>query len=93
MGRLVVRTTAVVLMAGCLFGCSKSGLSRDQLELRYVDGLIDAGVPTATAECVIGKFFDELDDDQLRAFNVEGSALSAAQQARIGELTTLCTGA
>ncbi len=85
------RAVAVALLAtGVLAGCGGRGLSRDQLEDRYIETLIDQGIEPAIAECVISAFFGELSDDELREFNTDGDDLSAAQQIRIGELAASC---
>jgi hypothetical protein len=78
------------LAAALLGGCGGGGLSRDQLEDRYIDTLIDRGIEPAVAECVISAFFGELTDDELRDFNTDGDELTPAQSARIGELAAEC---
>lgn len=90
------RLATVLLASACIAGAGcggKSGLSRDALETRYVDELIEAGVEDDVAECVIAEFFDELDDDALRVFNTAGTDLTEAQQRRIAELAGVCSSA
>lgn len=87
------RVSAIVawgVAAASLGGCGGGGLSRDQLEDRYVETLVDSGIEPAVAECVISAFFGELTDDELRDFNTDGDELTPDQTARIGELAAEC---
>jgi hypothetical protein len=85
------RRVAVVVALVTLAACNRGGLSRSELETRYVDGLIEAGIDETVAECVIGRLFDELGDAELRQFNTEGRDLTEAQQARVAELAVECS--
>lgn len=84
--RAALAAAAVVVLTGC----GSRALSRDALVDRYVDTLVDEGVPREVAECVIGGLFGEMTDDELRSFNTNGDELTPDQQARVAELTSQC---
>jgi hypothetical protein len=93
-GRPVVRrcfafgVTVIVVVTGA--GCSKGGLSRDDLRDAYVERIAAAGVERPVAECVVDRLFDEMTDDELRRFNTEGTSLSESQANRIAQLADAC---
>lgn len=80
--------TVLVGLAGA--GCSKGGLSRNDLRDAYVERIVGAGVDRPVAECVVDRLFDEMTDDELRRFNTEGTSLSASQTNRIAQLADAC---
>lgn len=86
----MLRRLAAIAAIGLLAGCGGKGLSREGLETRYIDSLIEAGVDEPVAECVIGRLFDEFSDADLRSFNTEGTELTDAQAQRVAELTVEC---
>ncbi len=71
-------------------GCGERQLSRSQLEDRYVDEIVDAGVERSVAECVVDRLFSTMSDDELREFNTTGAELTAEQTVRVGELADAC---
>jgi len=73
-----------------LTGCGERQLSRSQLEDRYVDEIVDAGVERSVAECVVERLFSAMSDDELREFNTTGAELTAEQSVRVGELADAC---
>jgi hypothetical protein len=73
-----------------LSGCGERQLSRSQLEDRYVDEIVDAGIGRSVAECVVGRLFSAMSDDELREFNTTGAELTAEQSVRVGELADAC---
>jgi hypothetical protein len=73
-----------------LTGCGERQMSRSQLEDRYVDEIVDAGVERSVAECVVDRLFSAMSDDELREFNTTGTELTAEQSARVGELADAC---
>ena len=79
-----------VLGLSMLTGCGERQLSRSQLEDRYVDEIVDAGVERSVAECVVDRLFSTMSDDELREFNTTGAALTAEQTVRVGELADAC---
>ena len=76
-----------MLMGGA---CGGRGYSRDGLRDAYVDKVVDSGVDRIVAECIIDRLFGEMTDDQLKVFNIEGSALSAEQTKRVVQLAGAC---
>ena len=84
----VVAVTTVALVA-----CGSRGFTREQLERRYVDLAVEEGIERDVAECVIGRLFGEMTDEQLRAFNTTGDELTVAEQARVAELADACAAA
>jgi hypothetical protein len=87
----MLRTAVISVGLGLLVsGCAGQGLGRDELERRYVDGLIEGGVEEDVAECVIARLFDELDDADLKAFNTSGTELTDEQRARVAKLSVDC---
>ena len=79
-----------VVAVGLLAGCRQKDLTRDQLEDRYVDEIVDAGIERDVAECVIARLLGPMTDDELREFNSSGSELSAEEMQRVGELAAVC---
>jgi hypothetical protein len=73
-------------------GCAERQLTRAEIEDRYIDGVVDAGIERSVAECVITRLFGEMTDAELREFNTEGSELTDEQSVRLGELTAACGG-
>ena len=73
-----------------LAGCGERQMSRAQLEDRYVDEIVDAGVERSVAECVVDRLFSAMSDDELREFNSTGTELTAEQSVRVGELADAC---
>jgi len=73
-----------------LVGCGERQMSRSQLEDRYVDEIVAAGVGRSVAECVIDRLFSAMSDDELREFNTTGNELTAEQSVRVGELADAC---
>ncbi|MGB8860603.1 MAG: hypothetical protein WCC60_15185, partial [Ilumatobacteraceae bacterium] len=71
-------------------GCGKQGLSRDDVQQRYVEVLTDSGIDPDVADCVITEFLGEMTDEELKVFNTQGDDLTAEQAARIGELAVSC---
>ncbi len=86
--RFLFGATVLIVVAGA--GCSRGGLSRDGLRDAYVERIIDAGVERPVAECVVDRLFDEMNDDELRRFNTEGTSLSESQTNRIAQLADAC---
>ncbi|MGD9704350.1 MAG: hypothetical protein AB7Q42_17825 [Acidimicrobiia bacterium] len=87
-----VRHAAVGGLVGLLLltGCGDRRLSRAQLERRYVDEIVDAGIARSVAECVIDRLFSDMSDDELREFNTTGTELTPEQAERVGELAGAC---
>ena len=73
-----------------LTGCGERQMSRSQLEDRYVDEIVDAGVERSVAECVVDRLFSAMSDNELREFNATGDELTAEQTVRVGELADAC---
>ena len=90
--RLLARLTGVPGLVGLLLlgGCGERQLTRSQLEARYVDEIVDAGIGRSVAECVIERLFSDMSDDELREFNTTGTELTAEQSVRVGELADAC---
>ena len=81
-----------VVAVGVLAGCGRRELTREQLEDRYVDEIVDAGIERDVAECVISRLFGGMTDAELREFNTSGSDLTPDELQRVGELADACGG-
>ncbi len=79
-----------ILGLSMLTGCGERQMSRSQLEDRYVDEIVAAGVERSVAECVVERLFSAMSDDELREFNTTGAELTAEQSVRVGELADAC---
>ncbi len=89
-GRRCYAFGATLILLSTGVGCSKGGLSRDDLRDAYVERIVTAGVERPVAECVVDRLFDEMNDEELRRFNTEGTSLSESQADRIAQLADAC---
>jgi hypothetical protein len=90
--RAIVFRTVCCCFVVVLVSCGR-GFTRDGLRDRYVDEIVDAGIPRDVAECVIDRLFGELSDDELREFNTAGESLTAEQSQRVADLAEVCASA
>ena len=90
--RRLFALAATVLITLGLGACGGKQLTRGQLEDRYVDEIVDAGIDRSVAECVITRLFGPMTDDELREFNTTGTGLTLEEMQRVGELADACGG-
>ena len=79
-----------VVVVGALAGCRERELTREQLEDRYVDEVVEGGIDRDIAECVISRLFGGMTDAELREFNTSGADLTAEERQRVGQLADAC---
>jgi hypothetical protein len=73
-------------------GCAKPGISRRQLIDRYRASLVADGVREPQARCLTERFFGELTDAQLKAFQQRDN-LTDTEKERFAELADVCADA
>lgn len=87
--RSAVLGTVLVVLA---VGCSKPGVSRQQVIDRYRNALVVEGVREPQAACLTDRFFAELSDAELKAFQ-KRDALTDAEKQQFAALADGCADA
>ncbi len=83
---------ALTLALTAMTGCSKAGISRRQVIDRYRASLVADGVREPQARCLTERFFGELTDAQLKAFQQRDN-LTDTEKQRFAELADVCADA
>ena len=81
-----------VLLVVLVGGCSKPGVSRRAVVDRYRNALVAEGVREPQAECLTERFFGDLTDAELKAFQ-RRDGLTDAEKRRFAELADECADA
>lgn len=79
----------VLLVVALVGGCSKPGVSRRAVVDRYRNALVAEGVREPQAECLTERFFADLTDAELKAFQGR-DRLTDAEKRRFAELADEC---
>jgi hypothetical protein len=83
--RLLLLPLAFVLLAAC----SPGAVSRTELIDNYRRELVKQGIQQDQARCLTDKFFAELDDAELKAFQAR-DRLTDAEKQRFADLAAQC---
>lgn len=83
---------AFAVVALVAAGCARKGITRAEVVTRYRTELVAEGVREPQARCLTDRFFGELTDAQLKAFQ-ERDRLTDAEKQRFAELAEVCADA
>ena len=84
------RLLALVVASAALTACGAIRYTRDQVRDRWVNTYVSKlHLSRPEAECIVDRFFGELNDAELKPLT-KGNELTDAQAQRIGELAIAC---